>query len=124
MRIQRAVIVDDEASDREMIERQLRKLGIEDIRSFDALPERTELRDAPDCLLIIDLVLGPEMDGVLILKTLAAGGPLASPILVVSGSLPSMLKVTETYGAALGLNIVGALEKPVPEADLASLLGR
>jgi DNA-binding NtrC family response regulator len=124
MRIERAVIVDDEASDREMMERTLRRLGIGDIRSYESLPDRADLRDGPDCLLIIDLVLGPDMDGVLVLKTLASGGPLASPILVVSGSLPSMLRVTETYGAALGLNIVGALEKPVPEADLASLLGR
>lgn len=71
-------------------------------------------------LVAIDLGL-PEEDGVELLRFLAEQG-CAAPILIVSGFDRRVLETATRLGEALGLNMVGHVEKPIRLDPLEALL--
>lgn len=71
-------------------------------------------------LLFIDLIM-PEVDGVELLRHLAASG-CRTPIVLMSGVGPRVMETAEELAQALDLNIAGKLQKPFPHADLKALL--
>ncbi len=73
---------------------------------------------------MVALDLGmPGMDGVELLRFLAAEGCKA-PVLIVSGFDRRVLDSAFRLGQALGLDMCGPLEKPVRLEELEALLNR
>lgn len=114
MTIRRAVVIEDTDGDRELFVELLRAAGIDEVSSYAACPATFEPALDESTLIVLDLVLGPGADGVQSLEAIAAAGGKRAPIVLVSGNLQALLEVVETYGRALGLNVVGRAEKPVP----------
>jgi EAL domain-containing protein (putative c-di-GMP-specific phosphodiesterase class I) len=75
---------------------------------------------APPGLLIIDLEM-PTMDGSELLSALGARA-IRTPIVLASSRERALMNSVQDMGAALGLRIVGALQKPLTLASLAALL--
>ncbi len=71
-------------------------------------------------LVAIDLGM-PDVDGVELLRFLAASGCTA-PILIISGFDRRVLETAERLGEALGLKMAGTVEKPVRLAALETLI--
>ena len=70
---------------------------------------------------MVALDLGmPGMDGVELLRFLAAQ-EYAAPVLIISGFDRRVLETAFRLGEALGLNMVGPLEKPVPFEEVEAL---
>jgi len=70
---------------------------------------------------IVDLDL-PGMDGLALLRALAAAGS-AVRVIVVGAQPPDVLFSIESLAAALGVALLGTLARPVTAAGLAALLG-
>jgi EAL domain-containing protein (putative c-di-GMP-specific phosphodiesterase class I)/DNA-binding NarL/FixJ family response regulator len=87
--------------------------GREALALLDTLP-------APPALLIIDLEM-PTMDGPELLSALGGRGT-RSPIILASSRERSLMNSVQDMGTALGLRIVGGLQKPLTLASLAALL--
>jgi EAL domain-containing protein (putative c-di-GMP-specific phosphodiesterase class I) len=87
--------------------------GLEALALLDKLP-------APPALLIVDLEM-PAMDGSELLSALGSRG-LRAPIIVASSRERALLNSVQDMGTALGLRIVGVLQKPLTLASLGALL--
>ena len=87
--------------------------GIEALALLDRLPS------AP-ALLIIDLEM-PEMDGPELLSALGGRG-MRAPIVLASSRERALIHSVQEMGTALGLRIVGALQKPLTPGSLGALL--
>ena len=73
---------------------------------------------------MVALDLGmPGMDGVELIRFLA-DQDYGSPVLIVSGFDRRVLESAFRLGEALGLTMVGPIEKPIRLADLEALLGQ
>ncbi len=71
-------------------------------------------------MVAIDLGM-PGMDGVELLRFLASE-KFAAPVLIISGFDRRVLESAFRLGVALGLNMVGPLEKPTRLADIERIL--
>jgi EAL domain-containing protein (putative c-di-GMP-specific phosphodiesterase class I) len=87
--------------------------GLEALALLDELP-------APPSLLIVDLEM-PAMDGPELLSALGGRG-LRAPIILASSRERALMNSVQDMGTALGLRIVGALQKPLTLASLGALL--
>jgi EAL domain-containing protein (putative c-di-GMP-specific phosphodiesterase class I) len=87
--------------------------GREALAILDRLP-------AQPALFIIDLEM-PTMDGPELLSALGGRG-LRAPIILASSRERALMHSVQDMGAALGLRIVGALQKPLTLASLGALL--
>lgn len=119
----RILIVEDDSLTRELISAHLERLG------FTAVavgPSAAAIRDAvasaaPDDVVIVDIILGPDIDGFEVVRMLGKAG-FGGRLLVVSGYGPEYLGTLSSLAAAMGLRIAGILEKPIRPADLAGCL--
>jgi EAL domain-containing protein (putative c-di-GMP-specific phosphodiesterase class I)/FixJ family two-component response regulator len=89
--------------------------GVAALALLDSLP-------APPDLLIVDLEM-PKMDGPELLSALSTRH-LRSPVIVASSRESSLRHSVEDMGTALGLRILGSLQKPLTESGLGALLQR
>jgi len=87
--------------------------GLEALALLDGLP-------APPALLIVDLEM-PAMDGPELLAALGGRG-LRAPIILASSRGRALMNSVQDMGTALGLHILGALQKPLTLAGLGALL--
>ena len=87
--------------------------GLEALALLDKLP-------APPALLIVDLEM-PSMDGPELLSVLGGRG-IRAPIILASSRERALMNSVQDMGTALGLRILGALQKPLTLASLAALL--
>jgi EAL domain-containing protein (putative c-di-GMP-specific phosphodiesterase class I)/FixJ family two-component response regulator len=87
--------------------------GLEALAMLDKLPAQPEL-------LIIDLEM-PAMDGPELLSALGARG-MRAPIVLASSRERALINSVQDMGTALGLRILGALQKPLTLATLGPLL--
>ena len=87
--------------------------GVEALALLDRLP-------AAPALLIIDLEM-PEMDGPELLSALG-GRAMRAPIVLASSRERALIHSVQEMGTALGLRIVGALQKPLTPGSLGALL--
>jgi len=91
------------------------------LTSNDAAFRESFLTNHPE-MVALDLGM-PGMDGVELLRFLASDG-FPHPVLIISGFDRRVLESAFRLGEALGLNMVGPLEKPVRADDLEQLLNQ
>ena len=116
----RLLLVDDEPALAEFMANAARESGFEPILTSNDEQFREQfLAERPD---VVALDLGmPGMDGIELLRFLAAED-YRSPVLIVSGFDRRVLESAFRLGEALGLTMVGPLEKPVRLEELEAVL--
>ncbi|HEY0164893.1 MAG TPA: response regulator [Sphingomicrobium sp.] len=120
MRLPRLLLVDDEPALAEFVANAARECGFEPILTSNDQQFQDEFaKDRPDAA-VLDLGM-PGMDGVELLRFLAAQ-EFRSPVLIISGFDRRVLDSAFRLGEALGLTMVGPLEKPVRLLKLENLL--
>lgn len=118
------LVVDDDAFSQELISEMLQALGVGVIHQANSgrLALRTlETLPSPPDVLICDIFM-PDMDGIELLSELGKSG-YAGGIVLISGLDMTMMAIARDVAIADGLNLLGALTKPIPQATLAKILG-
>jgi CheY-like chemotaxis protein len=114
MKYHRALIVDDSVVQRNHAVALCRALGMETVYAAsngrEAIALLAGLTPSPD-LLILDLEM-PTMDGAQMLQQLKEHG-IDVPILVASSRELPLLQLVREMGSALGLSMVGTMQKPL-----------
>ncbi|HET9107055.1 MAG TPA: EAL domain-containing response regulator [Steroidobacteraceae bacterium] len=121
--IDSVLIVDDSGVQRGIGAALCRELRIPHVHEAGNGREALALLDrlpAPPALLIIDLEM-PTMDGPELLSALGKRGS-RTPIILASSRERALMNSVQDMGTAMGLRIVGALQKPLTLASLAALL--
>ena len=117
------LVVDDSALQRLHTVGLMRDLGVEMIyeagNGHEAL-ELLALLKLPPSLLIVDLEM-PGLDGVEFIQQLQLR-QINVPLVVASSRENALLASVETMIEALGLQVLGALQKPLSEEKLISVL--
>lgn len=117
----RLLIVDDNLDILKMVRRMAEQLGM----SVDTAAGGREALSAagatqPD-VIMLDLSM-PEMDGIELLRKLAAQGCTAS-IVLMTGFDSFYMEAARKIGEVTGLKVAGTLNKPLRIAELKVLLG-
>jgi DNA-binding response OmpR family regulator len=116
----RLLLIDDEPALAEFVANAARMCGFEPILTSNDAQFQSEFeKDRPDAA-VLDLGM-PGMDGVELLRFLSEQ-QFRSPVLIISGFDRRVLDSAFRLGEALGLQMVGPLEKPVRLDALESLL--
>ena len=122
MKQPRLLVVDDEPALGEFIASAGRECGYAAVLTSDDRQFRDEfLADCPD-VAVLDLGM-PGMDGVELLRFLADEN-YRSPVLIISGFDRRVLDSAFRLGEALGLTMVGPIEKPARLEELELLLNQ
>jgi len=120
-----AMVVEDHDFQRQLAIRYLGDLGIPGAlgaeNGREALNQLLSL-DGPVDLILSDLDM-PEMDGVEFISRVALN-KLAHAVIVVSGLDPAILHTVETMARAYGIQVLGAINKPLTPEQLAACLAR
>lgn len=116
----RLLVVDDEPVLADFVASAARECGFEPtLTSNDEMFRQQFLADRPD-VVVLDLGM-PGMDGVELLRFLA-GEDYRSPVLIISGFDRRVLESAVRLGEALGLSMVGPIEKPARLEELEAIL--
>lgn len=118
----RVLILDDDQLVADVIGRALRSLGCETETTLAPSAFFAALGSFRPTHLVIDLFM-PEMDGLAVLHRLAELGCDAR-IIVTSGHEVRLLESMRQSARALGLDVIGRLEKPFRMARLAELMAQ
>jgi len=122
MRRPRLLVIDDEPALAEFVAQVAAECGFNPtLTAEDAVFRDQFVAGRPD-VVVLDLGM-PGMDGVELLRFLAAEEHKA-PVLIISGFDRRVLESAFRLGEALGLEMIGPLEKPVRFQDLERLLRR
>ena len=116
----RLLVIDDEATMCDFIGRAASGVGYEVRTTGDPDQFRTLLREFKPGMLIMDLNM-PKIDGIELLELLGDNG-YQGAVLVISGADPRVLAAADKSGALHGLNMLGALQKPVSLSQLQDAL--
>ncbi|MDQ3245379.1 MAG: response regulator [Pseudomonadota bacterium] len=116
----RLLVIDDEPVLAEFVAHAARECGYDPKLTSDDRDFRDRfLEDRPD-MACLDLGM-PGMDGVELLRFLAEQD-YQGPVLIISGFDRRVLETAFRLGEALGLRMVGPLEKPVPYEQIEAFL--
>jgi len=116
----RLLLIDDEPVLADFLASAARESGFDAVIAEDDDEFRAEfLAGAPE-MVAVDLGM-PGMDGVELIRFLAEQN-YSAPVLIVSGFDRRVLESAFRLGEALGLNMVGPVEKPVRFETLQALL--
>lgn len=116
----RLLVLDDDTELGALIGQLGERSGFDATVTSDARSFNEEIDKLPPELIILDLQM-PDMDGIQVLRELAAGGVQAG-ILLVSGMDRRTIASAEHFGRQAGLRLVGTLQKPfAPEEMIAKL---
>ena len=118
----RLLLIDDEPTLAEFLASAARESGFDSVIAVNDEEFRSEfLSQRPD-MVALDLGM-PGMDGVELIRFLA-GHDFEAPVLIVSGFDRRILESAFRLGEALGLTMVGPVEKPVRFEVLQEMLSR
>ena len=116
----RLLLIDDEPALAEFVANAAQISGFEPVIANDDASFRKAFGDAAPAMVVLDLGM-PETDGVEFLRFLAEQS-FDGPVLIISGFDRRILESAFRLGSALGLTMVGPLEKPTRLSDLEALL--
>jgi len=120
MRQPRLLVIDDEPALAEFVAQVANDCGfVTTLTSDDGSFRKAVLDERPD-MVALDLGM-PGMDGVELLRFLASEDSRA-PVLIISGFDRRVLEAAFRLGEALGLKMIGPLEKPVRAEHLEQVL--
>ncbi|HSD38315.1 MAG TPA: EAL domain-containing response regulator [Rhodocyclaceae bacterium] len=122
---QGVLVVEDSNVQRQLLVSIFRMMGV--TRTHEAGDGRSALgllRQLETCpaIVVVDLEM-PGMDGIELLQQLAEQGLQAS-VLVVSGAAPAILASVGTMAEALGLQLLGTLQKPLSLPAISNMITR
>ena len=120
MKPPRLLLIDDEPALAEFVANAARMCGYEAILTSNDKEFQSEFQKVRPDAAVLDLGM-PGMDGVELLRFLAEQD-YSSPVLIISGFDRRVLESAFRLGEALGLNMIGPLEKPVRLEALETLL--
>ncbi|HZG22146.1 MAG TPA: EAL domain-containing response regulator [Herbaspirillum sp.] len=121
--IESALVVDDSALQRRHSVSLLQELGVDLIYEAGNGNEALDLLallKLPPGLVVIDLEM-PGMDGIELIQQLQQKG-IDIPLIVASSRETSLLLSVETMIHALGMNLIGVLQKPLNQGQLRAAL--
>jgi DNA-binding response OmpR family regulator len=122
MPLPRLLLIDDEPALADFLASAAKESGFEPlITANDEEFRAAFLEEVPD-MVALDLGM-PGMDGIELIRFLAAQA-YAAPVLIVSGFDRRVLESAFRLGEALGLTMVGPVEKPVRFDALEDVLSR
>ena len=116
----RLLLIDDEPALAAFVANAASISGFDPVIASDDALFREQFEAERPGMVALDLGM-PGMDGVELLRFLAAQS-FDGPVLIISGFDRRVLESAFRLGEALGLNMVGPLEKPVRLEDLEALL--
>jgi len=119
------LIIDDSKSQRMFLRGLCLQMGIVDIEEADNGRSALAVMDSRDesfNVLICDLEM-PDIDGIELIHLLSARH-IRSALIIVSSRERSLLTAVELMASIEGLNVLGALQKPIHIADLNTSLQR
>lgn len=114
------LLIDDEPAFGRFIAHAAETGGFKAHVTMSAEPFRQKYRDLKPEAVALDLGM-PQVDGVELLRFLAEE-KCTAPVIIISGFDRRVLDSSMRLGSALGLNMVGPLEKPVRLQELLHLL--
>ena len=120
MSLRHLLLIDDEPAFGRFIAHAAEAGGYTAHVTLSAEPFMQKYKEIRPDAVTIDLAM-PQVDGVELLRFLAEEGCTA-PVVIVSGFDRRVLESSMRLGTALGLNMVGPLEKPVRLQDFLDLL--
>jgi DNA-binding response OmpR family regulator len=120
MREPRLLVIDDEPALADFVAQVAKECGFCPILTADDQQFRDSVRRERPEMVALDLGM-PGMDGVELLRFLAEEDSRA-PVLIISGFDRRVLESAFRLGEALGLHMVGPLEKPVRFQELERVL--
>jgi DNA-binding response OmpR family regulator len=118
----RLLLIDDEPALADFLANAARNTGFEPVITSEDAQFRGEFVASRPDMVALDLGM-PGMDGVELLRFLAEQD-YSAPVLIVSGFDRRVLESAFRLGEALGLVMVGPLEKPMRLEELESELQR
>lgn len=116
----RLLLIDDEPQLAAFVASAARLCGFDPISTNDDDTFRAKYRDELPEMVALDLGM-PGMDGVELLRFLSDQG-FGGPVLIISGFDRRVLESAFRLGEALGLKMVGPLEKPARLDALEAIL--
>ncbi len=119
MVLPRLLLIDDEPALAEFVAKAADMSGYQPVIANGDDDFRQQYGIAHPALVALDLGM-PDSDGIELLRFLAAEG-FNGPVLIISGFDRRILESAFRLGEALGLHMVGPLEKPARLEDLESL---
>ena len=122
MALPRLLLIDDEPALAAFVAKAADMCGFEPIIAEQDQEFRDSFRDNRPQMVALDLGM-PGMDGVELLRFLA-DQDYEAPVLIISGFDRRVLESAFRYGEALGLQMVGPLEKPARLEELEDILNR
>jgi CheY-like chemotaxis protein len=120
MEARHLLLIDDEPAFGRFIAHAAETGGFTAHVTMSAEPFMQKYRELRPEAVALDLGM-PQVDGVELLRFLAQEG-CAAPVIIVSGFDRRVLDSSVRLGQALGLNMVGPLEKPVRLQEFLDLL--
>lgn len=115
----RVLIVDDDSLTRELISAHVERLGftpVEVAPSIDGIQAAIASAE-PEDVVILDIILGPDIDGFEVIRMLGKVG-FRGRLVVVSGFGMDYLQTLGSLAGALAIRVAGILEKPIRPIDL------
>lgn len=122
MALPRLLLIDDEPALAAFVAKAADLCGFEPVIADEDHEFRDRFKERRPQMVALDLGM-PGMDGVELLRFLAAEG-FEEPVLIISGFDRRVLDSAFRLGEALGLQMVGPLEKPARLEELEDILNR
>ena len=122
MPLPRLLLIDDEPALAAFVAKAADLCGFDPVIAEQDQQFRESFCEHPPQMVVLDLGM-PGMDGVELLRFLSSK-EYRDPVLIISGFDRRVLESAYRYGEALGLQMVGPLEKPARLEELESILNQ
>jgi DNA-binding response OmpR family regulator len=120
MQLPRLLLIDDEPALAAFVAKAADMCGFEPVIAEHDQQFRDSFRDSRPQMVVLDLGM-PGMDGVQLLRFIA-DEEFKEPVLIISGFDRRVLESAFRLGEAMGLQMVGPLEKPARLEELEEIL--